>query len=50
MNMKEVKLVCNDTDRYNSCNISYEFQAYVDWCGELVSQLNIDIPWVMCNG
>ena len=23
---------------------------YVTWCGDLVSELDLDIPWVMCNG
>ena len=25
-------------------------QGYVDWCGELVTKLDLGIPWVMCNG
>ena len=23
---------------------------YVTWCGELAASLDLDIPWVMCNG
>jgi len=23
---------------------------YVDWCGTLADKLNVDIPWIMCNG
>ena len=25
-------------------------EEYVAWCGELTTQLNLDIPWLMCNG
>ncbi|KAJ0410589.1 hypothetical protein ATCC90586_007422 [Pythium insidiosum] len=25
-------------------------QPYVDWCGEVVKELDTDIPWIMCNG
>ncbi|KAL0484185.1 beta-galactosidase [Acrasis kona] len=25
-------------------------QEYVDWCGALTERLNVDIPWIMCNG
>ena len=27
-----------------------EYMDYINWCGELVSKLNLGIPWVMCNG
>ena len=26
------------------------YMDYVNWCGELVSKLDLEIPWVMCNG
>ena len=25
-------------------------QEYVDWCGELTMKLNVQVPWIMCNG
>merc|ERR1719464_1727779 len=25
-------------------------QAYIDWCGALVSTLSMNVSWVMCNG
>ena len=25
-------------------------EPYIDWCGELAASLQLDIPWVMCNG
>ena len=27
-----------------------QYMDYINWCGELVSKLNLGIPWVMCNG
>ncbi len=24
--------------------------SYIAWCGKVTTELNIDIPWVMCNG
>ncbi len=24
--------------------------AYIDWCGDLAASLNLEVPWVMCNG
>ena len=24
--------------------------AYIEWCGDLVGSLKLDIPWLMCNG
>jgi len=27
-----------------------EYMDYVNWCGNLVAQLDLGIPWVMCNG
>ena len=27
-----------------------EFIDYINWCGELTAKLDLDIPWVMCNG
>lgn len=29
---------------------SRQGDPYVAWCGELAASLNLDIPWVMCNG
>ena len=22
----------------------------MDWCGDLTDELNVNVPWVMCNG
>jgi hypothetical protein len=34
--------------------IENEYQGgsveYVDWCGNLTTTLDLDIPWIMCNG
>jgi len=27
-----------------------EYMDYVNWCGNLVAQLDLGIPWVMCHG
>ena len=27
-----------------------EYMDYINWCGNLVAQLDLGIPWVMCNG
>eukprot|EP01113_Clastostelium_recurvatum_P013639 TRINITY_DN1727_c0_g1_i1.p1 TRINITY_DN1727_c0_g1~~TRINITY_DN1727_c0_g1_i1.p1 ORF type:complete len:771 (+),score=128.12 TRINITY_DN1727_c0_g1_i1:272-2314(+) len=24
--------------------------TYVNWCGQVVDELNLEIPWIMCNG
>ena len=29
---------------------SHVTDPYVTWCGELAASLDLDIPWVMCNG
>ena len=28
----------------------WDDQAYVEWCGKLAESLQLDIPWLMCNG
>ena len=25
-------------------------QAYIEWCGELTTKLDLNVSWVMCNG
>ena len=27
-----------------------QYMDYINWCGELTAKLDLDIPWVMCNG
>ena len=29
---------------------SMEDDAYIEWCGDLVRDLNTSLPWMMCNG
>ena len=29
---------------------NWDEPTYIDWCGELAASLDLDIPWVMCNG